>query len=236
LRHELSAQGIRISWSGWRTQRSILAHFAIPSAICGISSMPALWAINALVARQPGGYVLLALYSAAFQLKSIVTLLPYMFNNVGLSLLNHQKGIGNAAGYRLAFWYNVLLGGGAAMLGACALALIGRPLLHLYGATFEEAYLPLLILLGSAVFEGFAIGLFQVVQSRGRMWPAFWMVVLPRDVLSVVLAFMLVNSYGIVGIALAYSLAWLLGSIVTFIYVRTLGFPLSSHAPTSGAR
>jgi O-antigen/teichoic acid export membrane protein len=228
LQREMAAQGIPFSWSGWRTQRAILTGFAVPAAICGISSMPALWSINALLARQPGGYALLAAYSAAFQLKSIVTLLPYMFNNVGLSLLNHQRGIGDSAGYLRAFWYNVLLGGGAALAGAVILSVAGRPVLRLYGGTFDDAYVPLLILLGSAVFEGFAIGLFQIVQSDGRMWSAFWRVVLPRDLLSILLASLLVDSYGIIGVATAYSIAWFIGSMLILAYVRRLGFRFST--------
>jgi O-antigen/teichoic acid export membrane protein len=227
LRSEALAQSIELSWAGWQRQRGILHAFAIPAAICGISSMPALWAANALLARQKNGYELLALFSAAFQLKSLVVLLPTMFNNVGMSLLNHQRGIGNAAGYRTVFWLNVAIGGGAATLGAMVVAGLGRPLLRLYGGTFTDAFPALLVLLSSAIFEGFATGVFQAVQSKGRMWPAFWFVVLPRDLLFAILAFALVGTYGLMGMACSYSIAWIVGSLLTFLYAFHTGLKLS---------
>jgi O-antigen/teichoic acid export membrane protein len=234
LRSEALEQGVERSWAGWRAQRGILRTFAIPAAICGMSSMPSLWVANALIARQRHGYELLALYSAAFQLKSLVLLLPTMFNNVGMSLLNHQRGIGNAKGYRRVFWLNVAIGGGAAALGAVLMGALGIPLLQLYGGTFADAYAALLVLLCSAVFEGFATGAFQAVQSKGRMWPAFWFVVLPRDLLVVILALALVATYGLMGLASAYSIAWIFGSLLTFIYAFRSGLKLSGDRGQPG--
>jgi O-antigen/teichoic acid export membrane protein len=229
LKFEAKAQGIKVSLAGWLSQKWVLHSFTIPAAVCGMSSMPSLWAANALLARQKGGLGLLALYSAAFQLKAIVILLPSMFNNVGLPILSHQRGIGNVAGYRRAFWLNVSIAGGAATLAAIVVAAMGRPLLRMYGTAFEGAYDVLLILLCAAVVEGIAIGAFQALQSKGRMWLAFLSIALPSDVLTVVLAYVLVGAYGLMGLAWAYSIALIVRSLLTFVYAYLVGLDLS-HA------
>jgi O-antigen/teichoic acid export membrane protein len=228
LRLEARAQGIEVSLMGCLSQRGILHRFTIPAAVCGMSSMPSLWAANALLARQKGGLGLLALYSAAFQLKTIVILLPAMFNNVGLPILSHQRGVGNAAGYRRAFWLNVLIAGGAATLVAIVVAAMGRPLLRMYGSPFEDAYDALLTLLCAAVPEALAIGAFQAVQSKGRMWLAFLSIALPSDALVVALAYVLVGAYGLMGLAWSYSIALVVRSMLTFMYAYLSGLELSS--------
>jgi len=226
LHRESLLQGIFVSWSGWRRQKSIFYKFAIPAAVSGFSSMPALWLVTAMLARQPNGYDQLALYSAAYQLKSVAILLPSMFNNVGMALLNHQRGIQNAVGYRRAFWFNVSVGSIAAATFAVVIAIIGKWLLAMYGPAFVGAYGPLLILLCAALFEGVATGAFQAVQSKGRMWRAFWIVAFPRDLLLVACAFVLVGRYGAVGLASSYSVAWIAGSLIAILYAYRTGLAI----------
>lgn len=217
------AQGIKASWSGWQRQRSVLYTFAIPAAACGMTAMPSLWASTSLLARQPGGFEQLALYSAAYQLRSIALFLPAVSYNVGMSLLNYQKGIGNAEGYRKAFWFNVAIGGAAAATIAIAMGVFGMWLLRMYGRTFTEAYGSLLVLLCSAVFEGVATGAVQAIQSQNRIWSLFWFIVLPRDLLVIVLAYALVGRYGSIGLASSYSVSWIIGSLLTFYYAYRTG-------------
>ena len=88
---------------GRRTGRQIIVKFALPGALSGFTSAPALWFASALLVRQPDGFSQMAIFSASFSLMAAVLLLPSIANNVGMSLINHHKGTGNSLEYRQIF-------------------------------------------------------------------------------------------------------------------------------------
>ncbi len=235
LRRAARQHGIVIGRAKSGTQRTVIMTFALPAALCGISSMISMWLGNVLLARQAHGFDLVALYAAAFQLRLAVILLPMLFNGVGISLLNFHQGLRDELGYRRAYWVNVKIGVATTLIGAIIMALLGRPLLNLYGKGFEGAFPILNILLVSAALEGAAASVFQSLMSRGRMWLALFSIVLPRDCLFVVAAFGLIPIYGGIGLALASSIAWLLGSMLTLFVSRKVGLTLGYDAcPKTG--
>src|SRR5205085_2970416 len=61
-------QGISVDYRGLRQERVLLVKFALPAALSGCSSMPALWLSNAFLVRQVDGYAQMALYAAATNL------------------------------------------------------------------------------------------------------------------------------------------------------------------------
>lgn len=99
LSKELRLQKIVVSYKGLSKERDIIFKFAIPAAIAGYCSMPALWIANSFLVRQPGGYLEMALYEAAFNIKSMLLFVPVVMNTVMLSLLNHVKGSNNLKRY-----------------------------------------------------------------------------------------------------------------------------------------
>ena len=56
LRHELFRWDIRVKLREGLLEREILHRFALPAALSGLTSMPAIWMGNALLVRQPDGY------------------------------------------------------------------------------------------------------------------------------------------------------------------------------------
>src|SRR5205085_5098610 len=90
FRAELRRHGLNLRCDKVGQETELLFKFALPAALSGYISMPALWFGNALLVRQAGGYEQMALYSAASSFRIIVIILPTVMSNVCLSVLNHQ--------------------------------------------------------------------------------------------------------------------------------------------------
>jgi O-antigen/teichoic acid export membrane protein len=223
VRRECAKQRIKIRLSNSAKESRIVLHFGLPAALGGLTSMPALWLGSAFLVRQANGYSQMGIYGASFALMIAVLFLPNIANNVGMSLINNHKGGGDAVEYRRTFWINFVLTLTAVALGAAAAAVAGPELLRLFGKDFKEGYGVLLILLLAAVSQGFAVAMYQVIQSQARMWLSFFAVALPRDTLIVVLAHLLIPLHGARGLATAYAIACTVAAVVTAVIVWQIG-------------
>lgn len=219
---ECRNQGIKIRYGLFREERSILTKFALPAAISGLTFLPALWLGNAILARQPDGYNQLAAFSVAYSLMTAVLFVPSISNSVGWSLLNHHRGRGEQGQYRGTFLVNLLICAGCVLVGASALGALGPAILRLYGKSFADGHLVVLVMLGASIPQALALAALQHLQSQARVWFSFLIVILPRDLLLAVLAYRLIPRHGAVGLAVAYSVAW------TFALITTAAIVLKS--------
>lgn len=232
LRAEAGRWGIAIRYRDALSERTILHRFALPAAIAGLSTMPAVWLSNVFLAQQPGGYGQVGLFSAANNLRNLVLFLPALTNNVGQALLNNQKGRRDQARYTKVFWANTAATAALLLVASVVVAIFGKLLLGLYGATFVEAYPMLMILLAATVMEGMATSTYQVVQSQERMWMSLLGIALPRDLLLVGGAYVLAVGHGGLGLATAFALAAAGGLVATVFAVRRIGLGVSVSATT----
>ena len=223
LAREAARQGIKTTYRASGTERGMLLHFALPAALGGLTTMPALWVGQAILARRPGGYEQLAVYVAAYNLATIALFLPSVANSVGMSLLNSVRGTGDTKAYRRVFWTNLRVTTGVVIAGAVVMGATGRYLLRAYGPTFLSGAPVLIVLLAGIVAEALTMALYQVVQSRERMWHGVRAIVLPRDLAVPLLALALVPSHGAAGLAWAYLLARAIGLCTTGLTVYRIG-------------
>jgi len=219
---ESRRHSIEILYANIWLERKILFGFALPAAISGLTTMPALWLANSFLVRQPDGFAQMGLYSAASTFRIIVMFLPVLLNSVGTSLLNNQRGLGNEMRFRKVFWANFTMTLGAVFVGSLFIAFAGRWLLQAFGKDFGEGYTVLLILLLSTIIEAAALTFYQIIQSKEKMWLSFFAVALPRDSLLVVLAYYLIPCYGATGLASAYAISWVLALLTILICVYFL--------------
>jgi len=225
LKMESSIQDINI-YSDFQSilqEKVILLKFALPAAISGFVTMPALWLANTFLVSQPDGFGQMALFSAANSMRSLVLFLPLILNKVSMSLLNNQKGLDDDRLYRKVFWSNLIGTVGFVFAGAIVVAFLGPWILSAYGKDFEEAYPVLIVILLVGAFEGITQASYQIIQSQEKMWLSFWSVALPRDGAIVVLAYFLTPHYGAIGLAWAYAAAWLLALVVVNIVIYRIG-------------
>jgi O-antigen/teichoic acid export membrane protein len=215
--------GIVIQIRELNRERFILLSFALPAALGGLSSMPALWLGNAFLVRQVNGFSQMALYTAAFSLRSFVFFLPSLVNRVTMSLLNNQRGLRNWDAYGRVFKVNLISATGAVVIGAVIVAMLGVPILQIFGKSFQNGFPVLLVLLYAALVESITGCLYQVVQAESRMWSSIFIIMLPRDLLIVLLSYVLSPRFGAVGLGAAYATGWTVACLATGLFVARIG-------------
>lgn len=228
---ECAKAGIRIPLQAFWSERAMFLSFALPAALSGFSSMPALWLSNAFLARQPGGFAQMGLYTAALNLRTLVFFLPTLVNRVSMSLLNNQKGMGDWRGYRRVFTANVLVTAASVVLGGAMVAIVGVRVLLIFGKDFTAGYPVLLLVLLSALPEALAMAIVQVVHSQARLWLSFFVIALPKDCSLILFAYLLTGRFGAAGLATAYAAAWTI-TIGTVYFSARSSWPEEAHDQT----
>jgi O-antigen/teichoic acid export membrane protein len=219
LRTALRTHGISFERIHLRSAVPVVLRFALPSALCGCISLPAMWIAQALLARQTDGFSYVGTYAAANNIRLLVLFLPQVLNTVGVSILNNHRHQAPAM-YRLVHRSNVIAMALTNLTVALLAAFACRPLLGLFGKNFAGDASILLILLASTVPESISMGLHQHIQAQERMWQVFLAINLPREGLVLSAAFFLVPTHGAQGLAISYLLGALLALIAYTLLVR----------------
>jgi len=230
---EAGKQGIRIrsQWCGGDAH--IIASFALPAALNGFMSVPAMWFGNAVLVRQEAGYQAMALFTAANSFRIIVLFLPNVVNNVNMSLLNYQVGLQDGRRYTRVFWVNLGVTMAVASGTAATATVFGPWLLTWFGEEFRVAFPVLLVLMLAAVPESLSLALLQIIQSRARIWFTFAGVSLPAYATLALVAWMLTPAQGALGLAWAYVAAAGVAVVANAFIVRHLGIRLADLAGPS---
>ena len=215
----------------WRSpelgdDRSIIMRWVVPGVLGGFTSTAALWCLQALMTRQPGGLGSVAVYGAAYNLMTVVLFLPNVANSVGMTLLSNLLGARDANQYRYLFLHNLRVTISIVLFGGSVLGIGGHWILRIYGVEFAPGYAPLIVLLLAAIPESLTIALSQIVLAHERIWTSIMWINVPRDVSIVVLGVLIVPTYGAVGAAAAYLGGRLVGFIATALLVARLGLEL----------
>jgi O-antigen/teichoic acid export membrane protein len=224
LKRVVADAGIVITRSGAMSETRLLRDFALPSALSGITHLPAVWLANLLLSRQPEGTELVGAYHAANQLRLLVLQLPLVLNGVALSVLNQQRGRADRRSYQAVFWANLWITCLVAVPIAFAMGLFSREVLGVFGREFRDAEVLLMVLLASTLPEIVAIATYQHMQAEGRMWLSLLAVALPRDLAFVVISYALVGTWSAVGVGTAYFCAWTIACASIIAIAAKIGF------------
>lgn len=208
-----------IRWEDWRR----FSQFALPASLASYVTLPCLWGVTALVARQPEGLAWVALFSVAHQIRLAAIQMPALLNAVSFSALSRLKGQGESGGFRQVFWTNMIVSVCFTTALVAVLALLAKEVLGLYGPQFVQGSPVLLVMLLAVIPETLGLAAYQLVQSSGRMWRSLFLIVGPRDLLYLLLSFVWMSSYGLVGAASAYLVAYTLGCVATILVARRDG-------------
>jgi len=223
VRKECLLQGIKLRFDGFSRERHVLLRFALPAGLTGFTAAPALWLPNAFLVRQSAGYSQMGTYSVAFSLMTAILFLPSIANSVGTSLINHHQGSGKSVAYQRTFWINLIVTACIVVIGSGSCALLGPWLLRFFGRDFKDGYSVLLILCLAAIPQGLVSAMYQIIQSHAKMWISFLGVAVPRDLLTIGLAYFLIPTHGANGLAVAYALSWTLAFLITVFIVSRIG-------------
>lgn len=227
LRAELRRQNLAFDYrNGLRQERSILYRFALPAAIAGYVSLPALWISNTFLVQQPNGYVSMALFAAANNLRVVVLFLPLTANVVGMAVLNSLLGQGKNL-VQKAFATNVVMMTALGLLSAILVGLLAPILLSAFGSEYVAAVSVGYLLLIAAVLETLATALYQRVQSTGKLWLSLALITIPRELTFLGFAALLVPLKHAEGLAMSYGFGWTVCVATTLLAVK-LALPPSS--------
>jgi O-antigen/teichoic acid export membrane protein len=123
---EIDKRGIQVRRREALVERDALFKFALPAALAGLTTMPALWLGNAFLVRQPGGFAEMGLYSAGLNLRTVILFVPLILNNVAVSLINSHKGKKDESSYQSFFTLNLRITFLLAFFGASAMWFFGE--------------------------------------------------------------------------------------------------------------
>jgi O-antigen/teichoic acid export membrane protein len=215
LKKEIASQQISFDFSNWWKEKAILKKFAVPSAVIVFFSMSSLWVTNLFLVRQPDGYSQMGLFTAAYNLRTMIIFLPNLMNNVGISLLNNQKGKENIKEYKNIFWTNMILTQSVALVVSLIVILLGPWLLRAFGKEFPEGYTVLLLLVVSALAEILSTATYQVIQSQEKMWLSFFRINIPWCIAFIASGYIFIPAHLAAGLAWAYLTAWCVHAAIT---------------------
>jgi O-antigen/teichoic acid export membrane protein len=204
------------------SEKVMILNFILPIAIAQFYSPPMIWLAKSFLVSQPGGYKEMALYSAASNLQSLVLFLPGVIQNVGLAILNNEAAKGNITQQQRVFRYNVLYIFLISLGVSLVIGFFGRPILLLFGKSFETGKTILWILLISGVFQALTAALYQYVLTKSKLWHQFIGIVVPREAFLVAMTYYLVGYYGGFGMAVAYLGSAILGLVLHLILIAIL--------------
>lgn len=219
---ELARRRIVATYRALWLEYAVMVKFALPAALAGFVSLPALWLGSTFLVRQPGGYDQMALYGAANSFRMMVLLMPAVINNVGMSVLGNQRAVLDEIRYRQVFWANMGVTAGVVLLGALTVILFGPQLLMMFGRGFGESYAVLVVLMLSTIAEGLGTAVYQMIQADEKMWLSLFAIAVPRDGGVVVLSYLLAPSYGALGLAVAQSAGAMLALLTCVYLVRRI--------------
>ena len=173
LRSECRCHGVRIRYVDPRSELPMLLNFVLPAALSGCVGGLALTGCNTLLVRYSGSYTEIALFSAAYTIRTMVLLAPNMVVAFSAPLLCNLRVAGGPHAYRQTFWTCLSVNGGLTLAAALLLFWLGPHLLALFGKEFVGNRWVLGLLLASAVVEAIAVMLYQPLYNRGKMWYQF---------------------------------------------------------------
>lgn len=193
--------------------RSIFMHFSIPAVFSGLVSVPVLWWVKAYLVRN-SGFEEMAIYDVAEQWNTILLFIPSSISGIILPLLTNTMSVGTRYQYQKLIKINLLINGGITLLLAIAIIPFAPYIVKLYGNTFTN-YLPLRIMLITAVIHAINTVLGQVIASKGKMWLGLG-VNLIWAIWLIISSYIFINllSLGAIGLSYALLVSYILHSLL----------------------
>jgi O-antigen/teichoic acid export membrane protein len=231
IRHEAEKNSIQITYVMQREERNVLLRFSLPAAIAGSTTMPAYWLANSFLAQQPSGLSQFGFFAVALNLNAIVRFVPAIVSSVGGVLVNSYFGQNDKNLLTKTYWTSVYASVAAVGLASLGMFLFSDFILSFFGEAFGSAQQIVNILIGAAFIETVMVSLYQLVYSLGKMWWSYFAIAIPRSLVIVVAALLLIPNGQAVGLAWAYLLGSSTALCATLYFVRKHRSQLNQSIP-----
>lgn len=218
LRRILSDLGVPVSPKGSWQERNILGNYSLPSFIASSVASPVLWYCMTLVAKRPNGYDHLALYNAAYQWHGPLIFVPMILLSVSTPVLVQQWESRSLEKFRKVLFWNAGFLLAVSALPVFAIALMGKRIMGLYGPGFESGWIVLLLLASAAPIHVLSKMAATALFSMNYAWHVAKLNVI-WGIAMLSLAVMLIPTNGVVGLAIAFTSAYLIQMISSITLV-----------------
>lgn len=218
LAREARKAGVPFTFKGCGQELQILWQFSLPAVLGGALVGPVLWACNAMLVNQPGGYAEMGLYSAVTRIKQAPEMILVSLMAPMLPILSEQFGKKDVASYNRT----VL----AAFVISCGLlvpfGLMGTSLPDLlllpYGAGFKGDPGLVQWLLVHSILVGLFWPFGSILASMNRMWFA-WVYNVSWGGVFLLLSALLIPHYSALGLASAFAISYLITALPCVLYI-----------------
>ncbi len=211
--------GIVVKNHWFKKHLSVIWNYSFPAFLCGFMYGPAIWVLNQIVVRQPAGYKMLGIMSAADQWKTLILFVPAALGNVTLPVLANLRST-QMSSYKRTVLLNLVMQVAIAVCVALPVAIFSGPFASLYGKSFEGLNVIITISCATAIAHTVGNAAGNALMTAATIWPNFLLNML-WAVCLIVSGFFLIRIYGVMGIALSYLIAYLLhGFVMTFFALQ----------------
>jgi O-antigen/teichoic acid export membrane protein len=204
--------------NAWREYR-VLVSFSLPTTLAGLIYTPAVWIVNAQLARSgPSGYGELGIYNACAQWHTLLRFLPAQLLAAAIPIMSSLH---RDDAVRFAKSVDVSHSTISMIVVPAAILLAGAagPIMALYGADFAHAQLVLIVVLGAAAVMDLGSAAGTAIVAIGRAWlgtlvNGFWAVML------ILTMSLWGKHHGAAGLAGSFLVAYLVLWMCLFAYLR----------------
>jgi O-antigen/teichoic acid export membrane protein len=215
-----AAAGIPRRASRFLQERELLWRFSLPVFVGGSLNGLANWVCTAMLARLPGGYAEVGLFSAAYQLKRAPETIVSILLTPLLPVITERRQSGDTKGYHRALRAATLVSSLVILPAILVLLAAPNAAMKIFGHGFtggESVTRALAIhLLALALFMPSATAL----ASAGKVWLGAAVNALGAAIY-VALSFLLVPSMKGTGVAVAYGINTMAAYLITYFYMRS---------------
>lgn len=170
LRRVCRRHGVVVRYRQARQEAHVLWSFSLPALLSNLLVGAVLWAANAILVQQPGGYGEMGVLSAANQWKMLLVFIPTAVSNVAVPMVSHLLNSDDAGGpgrtvelvhavNQLALWPVAVF----VMLFAGKIAIA-------YGSAFASGRAVFIVLVGGTSVGYVSAAVSSLMTSRGLMW------------------------------------------------------------------
>lgn len=192
---------------------SVFIRFSLPSLLSSLAIVPIIWWTKTLLIKH-NGYAEMAVFDVSEQWYYIVLFIPNSLSSIILPMLTNISIEGSKQQYNYLVKVNLLINVFITLLLSLIIGVLSPFINHLYGKDFTN-YVPMIVMLVTAVICAGNNVLGQVIASKGKMWIgfglnslwAFWLLLF---------AYLFVSemNLGALGLAYAMLISYLLHSLL----------------------
>ncbi len=204
---------------------SYLWKFSLPAVLGGLLVNPVMWYCNTLLVRNVNGFNEMAIFNAASQWQTVILFIPIALSQIALPLFSNVQN--NINDFIKVIKYNLLINIAVGLGIAIIFSLLSKIIMKVYGDTYSEDNLVLILMSFTAVLIAANNVIGQAIASLGKMWAGFSLNFFWAIALIVLANIFIHQGLGATGLAKAFLLSYLLHtlliSLTTYYYVsRTI--------------